>query len=172
MISSISPNTQSFRIPGVRVHPGYWIITLIFIITALNMVNSRGWIYGIPPFALAIVLPLISYLVRSGKPRVVELNSDEKTITQIFQRFGRVNKVTMDASRFSGVYLKIKNTRFPKACLMLQARTPSTNDVELVLTDTISDQRSGKLIPNDVAPKLIMEIISVLENEFNLVSRK
>jgi hypothetical protein len=165
MNNLIDTQFQYFQIPYMRVHPGYFICSIIFTIAAFDMMSSRGWINGILPITVAIALPFFSYLSRSCTAREIKLNKELQTITQVFQRFGKTKCITLDARSFSALRLNITISRFPKARLQLHARD---SDVELVLMDTISGD--GKLIPSDALPQVLIDLATALEESFDFIN--
>jgi hypothetical protein len=157
-----------FQLPGMRIFSGYWICSAMFTILAINVAGSHGWIYAAIPIALAVALPFLSYLSRSSRPCGIELDVEHQTITQIFKRFGKTKRTTLDARLFSAYRLHITASRFPRARLQLHARDASIKDVELALMDTISGD--AKLIPTDALPQVLVDIASNLEKSFSLIN--
>lgn len=141
---------------------------MIFTVVAIQMTGSRGWIYGASPMTLAIAFPFLSYLSRSADACGIELDSERQTITQIFKRFGKTKRITLNARLFSAFRLSITTSRFPKATLLLHARDSSVKDVQLALMDTKSS--AAKLMPTDTLPQVLLDIASVLEKSFFLVN--
>ena len=90
---------------------------------------------AIPPFAVAVLLPLLSYWIRTGQPHKIEIDKSSRSVTQIFMRFGKTRKVTIDLHRFNIVKIQVRNSRFPKAILMLSESDKSNNDLELACAD-------------------------------------
>jgi hypothetical protein len=164
----MNPQLQTFQLPGMRIFPAYWISSAMFTILAIDMVGSRGWAYAVLPIALTVVLPFLSYLSRSSRPCGIELDIERQTITQIYKRFGKTKRTTLDARQFSAFRLHITISRFPLACLQMHTRDASIQDVELALMDTIAGD--AKIIPTDALPQVLIDIASVLEKSFSLVN--
>jgi hypothetical protein len=164
----MNPHLQMFHLPRMRIFQGYWISSAMFTILAINMAGSRGWAFATLPIALAVVLPLLSYLSRSSAAYGIELDAERQTITQIFKKFGKTKRTTLDARLFSAYRLDITTSRFPRARLQLHARDASIKDVELALMDSLSGD--AKLIPTDALPQVLVDIASVLEKSFSLIN--
>jgi hypothetical protein len=162
----MSTRLQVFQMPYVRVFPGYWICSALFIFVAFSMVGSHGWKYGALPVAFAIGLPVLSYLSRGKYVRRIELDAEAQTITQVFQKFGKAKRTTLNAQQFTAYRLHITVSRFPKASLQLHARDSSAKDVQLVLTDVIAG--NGRVTPIDAIPQALLEVASALEKYFSL----
>jgi hypothetical protein len=162
----MSTRLQVFLMPYVRVFPGYWICSTLFLIGAFSMVSSRGWKYGALPIAFAITLPVLSYISRSRYVKSIELDTEAQTITQVFQKLGKTKRITLDASQFNAYRMRITISRFPKASLQLHARDSSAKDVQLVLTDVITGD--GRITPTDAIPQALLDVASALEKYFSL----
>jgi hypothetical protein len=170
MNNQLNSNVRTFNIPNARIHPGYWVISIIFIIGSFRIASNYGLASGVVPFIFALALPFASYMARSRYPFSVEVNIENKTITQIYWQLGREKRVTIDARQFNDSYIQVKNSRFPTAHLVLRKCAPMSIEVELARSDANLSRDNDDASIKDIAPQQLKDIAIFLKEYFNITN--
>lgn len=149
----MSTSTKT-SVPLTAIQPGYFIVSFVVVLIAIDVESRFGLMPALLVAIAAVVLPTLSYVIRTANPRSVVIDSDASIMTLTYARFGKSWQRSYDIRQFRAVYWSIINDRFPKIDLRLKDR--NNKDIRLFWLDY-----SGRRDREDV-PDAMKEVASLL----------